>query len=117
MYPGAMNVFDQLLSQLAITMRSDDRPAAVMQIAFETKAALDAEFGLGNRRSVSITRLMLRLSQPQARRQHVDTVYRMAELLAATSNDLNRSLGKAFSARGIDFFDSLPRDDQPRSIR
>ena len=92
-------------------MRADSQPVAVMQVAFEAKAAFDQAFGPGNRRSVSITRLMLRLNQPLDRRRRVDTVYRIAELLAATSNDLKRSQGKPVSTRGVEFHDSLPQDD------
>ena len=69
MYPRAMNAFDQLLSQLAASMRSDSQPSAVMQVAFEAKAAFDQQYGAGNRRSRSITRLMLRLNQPLDRRR------------------------------------------------
>lgn len=111
MYPGAMNVFDQLLSQLAVSMRSDSQVASVMEVAFGAKEAFDQEFGAGNRRSRSITRLMLRLNQPLERRRQIDTIYRIAELLAATSNDINRSLGKPIQTRGVEFYDSLPQDD------
>ena len=111
MYLRAMNAFDQLLSQLAVSMRSDSQASAVMQVAFEAKAAFDQEFGLGNRRSRSITRLMLRLNQPLDRRRRVDTIYRMAELLAATANDVNRSLGRPVATRGVEFLDSMPHDE------
>jgi len=84
-----------------------------MEVAFEAKSAFDQEFGAGNRRSASITRLMLRLDQQVDRRRRVDTVYRMAELLAATSNDLRRNQGKPPSARGVEFFDSLPQQLTP----
>lgn len=113
MYPGAMNVFDQLLSQLAVSMRSGSQIGAVMEVAFSAKSAFDDEFGAGNRRSKSITRLMLRLNQPLERRTQVDTVYRIGELLAATSNDIRRSQGKPVSSRSIEFFDSLPHSDAP----
>ncbi|WPB58538.1 hypothetical protein [Xylophilus sp. GOD-11R] len=108
-----MNVFDQLLSQLAVSMRSESQLSSVMEVAFSAKAALDLEFGDGNRRSLSMTRLMLRLNQPLDRRKRVDTIYRVAELLAATSNDIRRSEGKPVSTRGVDFFDSLPQNDAP----
>ncbi|MCZ2495196.1 hypothetical protein GN316_00355 [Xylophilus sp. Kf1] len=110
-----MNAFDLLLSQLAVSMRSDGHDAAVMNVAFDAKAAFDLEFGLGNRRSRSLTRLMLRLNQPLDRRRRNYTIYRMAELLAATANDLNRSLGKPVAARGMEFLDSMPHeeDDDP----
>ena len=88
-----------------------------MEVAFEAKAAFDREFGLGNRRSRSITRLMLRLSQPLDRRRRVDTIYRMAELLAATANELNRSLGKPVAARGIEFLDSMPHGEDEDADR
>jgi KaiC/GvpD/RAD55 family RecA-like ATPase len=109
MYQGAMNVFDQLLSRLATSMRSDSQVSAVMDVVFEAKGALDRAFGPGNRRSASLTRLMLRLNQPVERRQRVDTVYRVAELLAASSNDLRRHQGKPVNTRGMEFFDSLPQ--------
>ncbi|QHJ00694.1 hypothetical protein GT347_23555 [Xylophilus rhododendri] len=106
-----MNAFDQLLSQLAVSMRSDSPTTAAMEVAFEAKSTLDKEFGAGNRRSLSMTRLMLRLNQPLERRKRVDTIYRIAELLQATSNDIRRSEGKPASARGVEFFDSLPNTD------
>ena len=106
-----MNAFDQFLAQLAASMRSESKLAAVLELAAAARAGFDREFGEGNRRSRSITRLMARLQQPQDRRQQVDTVYRLAELLAATSNDLNRSLGKQVNTRGVEFHDSLPHDD------
>ena len=106
-----MNAFDQFLAQLAASMRSESQLAAVLELAAAARVGFDREFGEGNRRSRSITRLMARLQEPQDRRQQVDTVYRLAELLAATSNDVNRSLGKQVNTRGVEFHDSLPYDD------
>jgi len=83
-----------------------------MDVVFEAKAALDRAFGPGNRRSSSLTRLMLRLDQSADRRRRVDTVYRVAELLAASSNDLRRHQGKTVSTRGVEFFDSLPQPER-----
>lgn len=101
-----MNKFDELLAKLALLPRADRQVDAVMNIAFDAKSELDAEFGAGNRYSISLTRLMLRLNSAADRRESVDTTFRVTELLSAASDHLNRRQGKPVKYHQADFVDT-----------
>ena len=102
-----MNTFDQLLAKVALLTRTDGcQVDSVMHVAFDAKAELDAEFGTGNRYSISLTRLMLRLNHSLDRRERIDTTFRVTELLSAASDQVNRKRGKAVRGHHADFVDT-----------
>ena len=102
-----MNIFDELLAMVALLTRTDGcQLEAVMHVAFDAKAQLDAAFGTGNRYSISLTRLMLRLNDSTDRRERIDTTFRVTELLSAASAQLSRRAGKSVQRHQPDFVDT-----------
>lgn len=102
-----MNKFDELLAKVALLTRIDGcQVEPVMHVAFDAKAELDAVFGTGNRYSISLTRLMLRLNHSTDRRERIDTTFRVTELLSAASDQLNRKRGKPVTQPHLDFQDT-----------
>ena len=102
-----MNTFDDLLAKVALLTRTDGcQIEQVMHLTFDAKAALDAEFGAGNRYSVSLTRLMLRLNHSLDRRERIETTFRVTELLSAASDQWARSRGKVLRRHSAEFVDT-----------
>lgn len=102
-----MNIFDELLAKVALLTRTDGcQVESVMHVAFDAKAQLDAEFGTGNRYSISLTRLMLRLNHSADRRERIDTTFRVTELLSAASDQISRRQGKQPRRYQADFVDT-----------
>ncbi|QHI99029.1 hypothetical protein GT347_14170 [Xylophilus rhododendri] len=101
-----MNKFDDFLAKLALLTRAQGQVDAVMNVTFDAKAELDAEFGTGNRYSISLTRLMLRLNHSTDRREYVETTFRVTELLSAASDQVNKRRGKPLKYHQADFVDT-----------
>ena len=105
--PDTMNTFDELLAKVALLTRTDHyQIEQVMHVSFDARAALDAEFGAGNRFSISLARLMLRLNHSLDRRERIETTFRVTELLSAASDQWARRRGKYMKRPGADFVDT-----------
>ena len=102
-----MNTFDELLAKVALLTRTDNcQIEQVMHLTFDARAALDAEFGAGNRFSISLARLMLRLNHSLDRRERIETTFRVTELLSAASDQWARRRGKHMKRQNADFVDT-----------
>lgn len=96
---------------------SDNLSAGVSEVCFEARQEFDRLFGPANPPGRSLILLMQNLNQCSNRREEIEAVFRITELLNALNDQYRRSHGSPAPSRRREFQLSVLGTDTPSATR